>query len=63
MHSPIGVADSPVRIDLEPLSPGERRDLANALLRAAWTAALEETRILLLDLFIEVDEAILGGTP
>jgi hypothetical protein len=54
--------DVSLRIDLELLSPGERRDLANALLRAAWSAALEETRILLLDLFIEVDEAIMGGT-
>jgi hypothetical protein len=49
-------------IDLELLTPAERRDLANALLRAAWSAALEETRILLLDLLIEVDEAVLGGT-
>ena len=39
----------------------ERRDLANALLRAAWSAALEETRILLLDLLVEVDEAAVGG--
>lgn len=44
-------------IDLEALSAGERRDLANALLRAAWSAALEETRIMLLDLFLEVDPA------
>jgi hypothetical protein len=43
-------------IDLEQLTPGERRDLANALLRAAWTAALEETRILLLDLLVVADE-------
>jgi hypothetical protein len=42
-------------IDLDVLSPGERRDLANALLRAAWSAALEETRIVLLDLFLEID--------
>jgi hypothetical protein len=51
-----------LRIELDLLTPGERRDLANALLRAAWSAALEETRILLLDLLIEVDEAVLGGT-
>jgi hypothetical protein len=51
-----------VRIDLDLLTPGERRDLANALLRAAWSAALEETRILLLDLFVDVDESALGGT-
>lgn len=42
-------------IDLEALSASEQRDLANALLRAAWSAALEETRIMLLDLFLEVD--------
>jgi len=51
-----------VLIHLDSLSACERRDLANALLRAAWSAALENTRILLLDLFIEVDEASLGGT-
>jgi hypothetical protein len=48
-------------IDLDLLTPAERRDLANALLRAAWSAALEDTRILLLDLLIEVDEAAIGG--
>jgi hypothetical protein len=48
-------------IDLALLTPAERRDLANALLRAAWSAALEETRLLLLDLLIEVDDAVLGG--
>jgi hypothetical protein len=50
-----------VGIDLDLLSPAERRDLANALLRAAWSAALEDTRILLLDLLIEVDEPAVGG--
>jgi hypothetical protein len=49
-------------IDLDLLTPAERRDLANALLRAAWSATLGETRILLLDLLMEVDEAALGGT-
>ena len=49
-------------IDVDLLTPAERRDLANALLRAAWSAALEETRILLLDLFVDVDEAASGGT-
>jgi hypothetical protein len=44
-------------IKLDTLRSGERRDLANALLRAAWSAALESTRILLLDLFVEVDDA------
>jgi hypothetical protein len=48
-------------IELDLLTPRERRDLANALLRAAWSAALEETRVLLLDLLIEVDDAVLGG--
>jgi hypothetical protein len=49
-----------LRIDLDSLPPAERRDLANALLRAAWSAALEETRILLLDLLVEVDDAVIG---
>ena len=48
-----------LRIDLEQLTPGERRDLASALLRAAWTAALEETRIMLLDLLVAADEVAL----
>ena len=47
-------------IELQRLTPAERRDLANALLRAAWSAALEDTRILLLDLLLEVDEAAIG---
>jgi hypothetical protein len=47
-----------VRIELDALSPAERRDLANALLRAAWSAALEETRILLLDLLVDVDDLV-----
>lgn len=49
-----------LRVDLEPLTPAERRDLANALLRAAWSAALEETRILLLDLVVQADGGVLG---
>ena len=49
-------------IDLDLLTPAERRDLANALLRAAWSATLAETRILLLDLLLEVDGAASGGT-
>jgi hypothetical protein len=49
-------------IDLDLLTPAERRDLANALLRAAWSAALEETRVLLLDLLVEVDDSVLGET-
>jgi hypothetical protein len=43
-------------IDLDLLSSAERRDLANALLRAAWSATLGDTRILLLDMMIEVDD-------
>ena len=50
-----------LRVDLDSLTPAERRDLANALLRAAWGATLEETRILLLDLLGEADAAVLGG--
>jgi hypothetical protein len=45
-------------IDLGQMSAAERRDLANAFLRAAWCAALEETRVLLLDLLVEADEAV-----
>ena len=48
-------------VDLDHLTPAERRDLANALLRAAWSAALEETRVLLLDLLVEVDDTIGGA--
>jgi hypothetical protein len=47
-------------ITVESLSPAERRDLANSLLRAAWCATLEPIRILLLDLLIEVDAAVPG---
>jgi hypothetical protein len=39
-------------VDLDLLTPAERRDLANTLLRAAWSAAFEQTRVLLLDLLI-----------
>lgn len=52
---------SQLSLDLELLSAAERRDLANALLRAAWSAVLEDTRVLLLDLLVEVDDAVLGG--
>ena len=50
-----------VLILLDILSPAERRDLANALLRAAWSATLPGPRILLLDLFVEIDHASTGG--
>ena len=53
-------AMSELRIELDVLTPAEQRDLANALLRAAWSAVLEETRVLLLDLLVEVDDAVLG---
>jgi hypothetical protein len=45
-----------LHFDFDQLSPAERRDLANALLRAAWSAVLEDTRILLLDLHLSVDD-------
>jgi hypothetical protein len=48
-----------VGLDLDLLTPAERRDLANALLRAAWSAVLEDTRIALLDLLLAVDDAVL----
>jgi hypothetical protein len=48
-------------VDLDVLTPAERRDLANALLRAAWSAALADTRILLLDLLLAVDETAVRG--
>jgi hypothetical protein len=51
---------SELRVELEDLSPAERRDLANALLRAAWSAALGETRVRLLEMLVEVDDAVLG---
>jgi hypothetical protein len=47
-----------ITVNIDVLTRAERRDLANALLRAAWSAALEETRILLVDLLVEVDEAV-----
>jgi hypothetical protein len=49
-----------LRIELDALTPAERRDLGNALLRAAWTATLGETRILLLDLMVAVDESAIA---
>ena len=51
-----------LNIDVDLLAPAERRDLANALLRAAWSAALEQTRIVLLDLLVEIDELALWGS-
>jgi hypothetical protein len=54
---------STISIDLEQLTRAERRDLANALLRAAWSATLTETRVLLLDLFVEADARQEGDAP
>jgi hypothetical protein len=54
-------AVSEVRVELDGLIAAGRRDLANALLRAARCAVLEETRVLVLDLLVELDDAVLGG--
>ncbi len=54
---------SALSVDLELLTPTERRDLANALLRAAWSATLQQTRVLLLDLLEEVDQSVVEGAP
>jgi hypothetical protein len=48
-------------IDLDLLTPAERRDVANALLRAAWSATLADTRILLLDLLLKIDKRVIAG--
>jgi hypothetical protein len=45
-----------LRITVDILTSADRRDLANALLRAAWSAVVEETRILLLGVVLEADE-------
>jgi hypothetical protein len=61
--NPIGLANrtmTALRIDLDRLDPAERRDLANALLQAAWRAALDEVRILLLEILTEVDDVPLS---
>jgi hypothetical protein len=42
-------------VDFDLFTPAERRDLANALLSAAWSAALGETRVLLVDFLIATD--------
>jgi hypothetical protein len=61
-HAPIDAEEargvSELRITLDALTSAERRDLANALLRAAWSAVLQETRVLLLDLLLEVDDTM-----
>jgi hypothetical protein len=50
-----------LEVDLDVLTRAERRDLANALLRAAWSATLQEARILL-DLLLEADDVVPWGT-
>jgi hypothetical protein len=50
-----------ILILLDTLTPAERRDLANSLLRAAWCATLEQTRVLLLETLVEVDNNVFGG--
>ena len=50
---------STLQIEIDRLTAAERRDLANALLRAAWSACLEQTRVLLLDLLVETDDSVL----
>ena len=54
-------AMSYLTVELDQLTAAERRDLANALLRAAWSAVLQETRVALLDLLVEVDDSVVGG--
>lgn len=44
-------------VDLDLLTHAEPRDLANALLRAARSAALEETQVLLADFLTATDAA------
>lgn len=43
--------------DVELLTFAERRDLANALPRATWSAVLAKTRVLLLDILTATDAA------
>ena len=50
-----------VVILLDTLSTAERRDLASSLLRAAWCATLEQTRVLLLDALVEIDHNVFEG--
>lgn len=49
-----------LRVELDVLTPAERSDLAIALLRAAWSAVLEETRIPSVDLLVGGANAIVG---
>lgn len=49
-----------VLILVDTLTAAERRDLANSLLRAAWCATLEQTRVLLLDTLVEIDHNVFG---
>lgn len=49
-----------LRTKLDVVTPAERSDPTHALRRDAWSAALAETRILLVDLLAEVGNAIVG---
>ena len=44
-------------VDLDLLTRADGRDVANALLRAAWSMRLQKTRVRLLDLLIATDAA------
>jgi hypothetical protein len=44
-------------VDLDRLTRADGRDVANALVRAAWSMRLQKTRVLLLDLLIATDAA------
>lgn len=59
-EDPADAGPETLRVDLQMLTAAERRDLANAFLRAAWHAALVEVRILLLDLVVDVDDSVVG---
>ena len=47
-----------LRTQLDVLASAERRNPGIALVRVTWSAALEETRILLVHLHFEVDNGI-----
>jgi hypothetical protein len=54
-----GANVSELHVTRDVMTPAERRDLADALLRAAWSAGLEEPGIPLLDLVLEADDLML----
>jgi hypothetical protein len=59
LHDATGAHSKKVHKAIDLFTPRERRDLANTLLRAEWGVALEETRVLLLDLALATDEQLL----